>query len=156
MPESFESQPVDTKKVLKYFRQIEDLAEEVNALASRQRCLEARAYSLPSPSADLGARVQVSRPDSALHESCVDAKEDLNAELRARSSELESLKKQAGQIIRDHFRGRERMVLILHYIDGETWKATAQHCNYSERHIYRLGKEMLSKVVLPDDAIWVS
>ena len=155
MLESVESLPVDTEKVSAYFRQIEDLTEEVNALATRKMILESRAYSLPSPSANMNARVQVSLRDSGLHESYVDAKEDLNAELQARSNELESLKRQAERIIRDHFHGKERMVLILHYIDGETWKATAQACNYSERHIYRLGKEMLSRITLPDDAIWV-
>ena len=53
MLESVESRPVDTEKVSAYFRQIEDLTEEVNALATRKMILESRAYSLPSPSANI-------------------------------------------------------------------------------------------------------
>ncbi|MBR7173757.1 MAG: hypothetical protein IKD50_04940 [Clostridia bacterium] len=154
-PEQNEAQPAGQDKVLEYFRQIRDLSEEVTAMNQLLQDLKSRTNDLPSPSANMGARVQVSQIDSAHYESAVDRKQDLEAELRERAGLLESLKDQAKRIIQEQCRGKDRMILMLHFIQGATWVETANACFYTERHVYRLSRELLSRITLPEDAIWV-
>ena len=71
------------------------------------------------------------------------------------SARLAPLKEQATQIIRRHTTRIQQRVLLLHFIDGYSWKLVAMMVSRTERQVYRIRIEALEQILLPEDAIWL-
>ena len=86
--------------------------------------------------------------------------EDLKEQAEANKTDewqekYDTLKDQAQRIIREQLSGTERSILIWHYLNMKTWKTIMEWCDVSERKIYYDKNSALSKIVLPEDAIWI-
>ena len=139
-----------------YLDQLPDLWGLIEKRRETVRRISDRVLSVPSccPSGDV--KVQTSLRPEANFEALIVEKEQLEQELAEMQAAYESLKDQAQSIIRGRLHGTERSILIWHYISMKTWKTITEWCDVSERTVYYLRDRALSKLILPEDAIWVS
>lgn len=146
---------VHAEKVLAYLEQVYRRQLDAERLQRSIELMSDQAVSVPSASAAHDIKIQSLRSEEAPFISSVSEKDQMERELRELTEELEPLKSQALQIIRQQTGLLQRIVLTWHFIHGFPWKAVAMRVDRTERQVYRLRNEGLEMIVLPEDAIWL-
>ena len=156
--------PIDRKEdrlfrkksdVERYLDQLPYLSVRIEKRQETVRRISDHAFSIKSSCSGIGVKVQTSPLEEANFESLILEKEQLEQELAEMQEKYDALKDQAQRIIREQLSGTERSILIWHYINMKTWKTIMEWCDVSERKIYYDKNSALSKIVLPEDAIWI-
>ena len=145
----------DIKKIDAYLSQGRILQERLAACEMEMDRLYSRATSPPSASRFVNTKVQQSSPEEAAFVQPLESMETLKQYIMAKQRHLEELRVQILSIISQCVEGREAQILLSYYIDGNQWNTIAKKMHYSTRNLYRLRDVALSKIVLPEDAIWL-
>ena len=143
------------QQALAYLEQVLFLQSQAAALEEKLKMAGMRSFSLPSSSDCSKAKVTHSLPEEAPFELAVRDKDQLEKELAGLLAQLEPLKEQAKRIIRKSTILLHRRIMLLHYIVGDPWALVAQLVSRTDRQVYRLRKEALEMITLPEDAIWL-
>lgn len=140
---------------LNYLDQVHFWQSQIDGLKEKLEIAETQSLSLPSSSDYSDEKVCRSFSEEAPFESVIAKKDLLNEHLTELSARLAPLKEQAAQIIRRHTTRIQQRVLLLHFIDGYSWKLVAMMVSRTERQVYRIRIEALEQILLPEDAIWL-
>ena len=140
---------------LRYLNQVHFWQSQADGLKERLQLMEMQSLALPSPSDCSQEKVSRSLSQEAPYESSIVKKDLLEKELAELTSRLVPLKEQATQIVKQHTTLIQQRILLLHYIKGYPWNLVAMMVTRTDRQVYRLRKEGLEMIILPDNAIWL-
>ena len=151
--------PGNLSVVKAYLEQAGKLPTLLASLEYQMRFASDAAYSLPSPSNFQNSKVQTSQSSEAFFARAVEdafsREEYVKKYIASQYNLIMAYKCQVLQLINRYTVGTENYILTLRYISGKTWKEIASEVDLCEKQVHRICESALSKLVLPEDAIWI-
>ena len=151
--------PNNLSVVKAYLQQVGRLPHYLASLNYQMSLATEAAYTLPSPSNFENPRVQTSQSSAAsftwVVEDAYSREEYLKKYVLSQYELITDYKCQVVQLINQYTDGTENLILTARYIAGKTWKEIASEVRLCEKQVHRICEIALSKIVLPEDAIWV-
>lgn len=144
------------KNIQRYLEQGFFLEDQIASDRSKLKRLSSLSYSLSSPGDLSGAKVQTSPANEAAFTESVEQKDEVEEKLRREISLMIALQTQMADVINQYTTGAENRILTERYINCQTEKKVAELTHYCLRQIKRKTDIAMSRIILPEDAIWIN
>ena len=115
---------------------IPELAKEIDSEQARVDAMRAKLYS--PHGFDTKEKVQTSGSQDTLADLVI----DLQQQVDDKRSELVGMIQLAKELI-NHLKGEDRVIMLLRYVDCESWQDISEILNYSLPTLYRRRSELL-------------
>ena len=140
----------------RWLKQGLQLKVQIKSIELQLSFLSGRLFSAPS-SVDLAQeKEQISPPQQEPFVSLSEKKAELEETLQHLIDRYKALGMQMVSTINSCTSGKENMALTACFISGKKWTEIADILNLSVKQSQRILEFALEKIVLPEDAIWMS